>query len=176
MRVLGVIYGVLGEENADPLYAVSAETIGVNFARKHRIASTDADALTKLRSLSAEKIVDGGQESDSTGVRIYSGPILDGKLVVETAESAYKSGRFEKVPLMIGNCSAEIGGPFVNTSTSKEALFSLFGEFEAEAKAAFDPNGDKEFAEVIETACSADLPPNTRPSFFNGKLLKTNNL
>jgi para-nitrobenzyl esterase len=147
----GVLTGrPIREENADVLYPVSAETIGINFARKHKIESTDAAGLDKLRSLSVEEIVDGGQENDSAaGVRIYSGPILDGKLVIETAESAYKAGRQARVPLIIGNCSAEIGGAFVSTSTSKEALFSLFGELEGEAKAAFDPDGNKEFAEVI---------------------------
>jgi para-nitrobenzyl esterase len=69
--------------------------------------------------------------------------------VVETAESAYKAGRQARVPLIIGNCSAEVGGAFVSNATSKEALFATFGELEAEAKAAFDPDGTKEFAEVI---------------------------
>jgi para-nitrobenzyl esterase len=97
-----------------------------------------------------EEIVDGGQETDGQGgPRIYSGPILDGKLVVETAESAYKDGRQAKVPLMIGNCSAEIGGNFVSLSSSKEELFSQFGDLEGEAKAAYDPYGNKEFTEVI---------------------------
>jgi para-nitrobenzyl esterase len=146
----GVLTGrPIRQENADPLYAVSAETIGLNFARKHKIESTDAVALAKLRSLPVDKIVDGGQESDSSGNRIYSGPILDGKLVIETAERAYKAGRQPKIPLIIGNCSAEIGGAFVTTANSKEALFSLFGEHEVEAKAAFDPQGTKEFAEVL---------------------------
>lgn len=146
----GVLTGrPIRQENADPLYSVSAETIGINFARKHKIESTDAAELAKLRSLSVEEIVDGGQENDSSGLRIYSGPILDGKLVVETAESAYKAGRQARVPLIIGNCSAEIGGPFVNSSSSKEALFLLFGELQSEAKAAFDPDSNKEFAEVI---------------------------
>lgn len=145
----GVLTGrPIRQDNTEPLYPISAETIGINFARKHKIESTDAAALSKLRSLSVQEIVDGGQESDSTGARIYSGPILDGKLVIETAESAYKSGRFANVPLMIGNCSGEIGGPFVSNATSKEALFAQFGEHEAEAKAAFDPDGNKEFAEV----------------------------
>lgn len=146
----GVLTGrPISKENADPLYTVSAETIGINFARKHKIASTDEAALVKLRSLSVEEIIDGGQENDSSGLRIYSGPILDGKLVVETAESAYKAGRQSNVPLIIGNCSAEIGGPFVTNANSKEALFAFFGEFESEAKAAFDPDGSKEFAEVL---------------------------
>jgi len=146
----GVLTGrPIDKENADPLYPVSAETIGINFAHKHKIEGTDAAALAKLRSLSVEEIVDGGQESDSAGLRIYSGPILDGKLVVETAESAYKAGRQANVPLIIGNCSAEIGGAFVSAASSKEALFSTFGELKGEAKAAFDPDGNKEFAEVI---------------------------
>jgi para-nitrobenzyl esterase len=145
----GVLTGrPISKENADPLYPVSAETIGINFARKHKINGNDVAALAKLRSLPVEEILDGGQESDSSGVRIYSGPILDGKLVVETAESAYNGGRQARVPLMIGNCSGEIGGAFVSMANSKEALFKLFGENEAEAKAAFDIDGNKEFAEV----------------------------
>jgi len=147
----GVLTGrPIREENADPLYPVSAETIGINFARKHGIEGTDATALAKLRALSVEEIVDGGQENDGQGgPRIYSGPILDGKFVVETAESAYKADRQVRVPLMIGNNSAEIGGGFVNASSSKEELFALFGELKDEARTAYDPDGNKEFAEVL---------------------------
>lgn len=73
----------------------------------------------------------------------------DGELVVETAESAYEAGRQADVPLIIGNTSAEVGGSFVNNSSSKDELFSLFGELGDEARAAYDPDGNKEFAEVI---------------------------
>lgn len=146
----GVLTGrPISKDNSDELYPVSAETIGINFAKRHGIEGTDAAALDKLRALSVDQIVDGGQESDSTGARTYPGIILDGKLVVETAESAYKTGRQAKVPLLIGSSSAEIGGGFINASKTKEELFSQFGELEAEAKAAYDPNGDKEFNEVL---------------------------
>jgi len=147
----GVLTGrPINKENASPYYPVSAETVGINFARKHGIEGTDAAALAKLRALKVEEIVDGGQENDGQGgPRIYSGPILDGKFVTETAESAYKAGRQTRVPLMIGNCSAEIGGSFVNSSSSKEELFSLFGELASEAKIAYDPKGDKDFNEII---------------------------
>jgi para-nitrobenzyl esterase len=146
----GVLTGrPINKENASPYYPVSAETIGKNFAHKHGIEGTDAAALAKLRALKVEEIVDGGQETDGQGgPRIYSGPILDGKFVTETAESAYKEGKYAHVPLMIGNNSAEIGGPFVNASKSKEELFSLFGKLAEESKAAYDPDGKKEFAEV----------------------------
>lgn len=146
----GVLTGrPINRENASPYYPVSAETIGINFAKKHGIDGTDAAALAKLRALKVEEIVDGGQENDGQGgLRIYSGPILDGKFVTETSESAYKAGRQARVPLMIGNCSAEIGGGFVNQSKSKDELFSLFGELAGEAKAAYDMDGNKEFAEI----------------------------
>ncbi len=147
----GVLTGrPINKENASQYYPVSAETVGINFARKHGIEGTDAAALAKLRALKVEEIVDGGQENDGQGgPRIYSGPILDGKFVVETAESAYKAGRHVRVPLMIGNNSAEIGGPFVNSSRSKEELFSLFGQLANEAKFAYDPDGKKEFDEIV---------------------------
>jgi para-nitrobenzyl esterase len=147
----GVLTGrPIRKENADIFYKASAETIGINFARKHGIEGTDAEALAKLRALPVEEIVDGGQETDGEGgPRIYSGPILDGKLVVETAESAYKAGRQAKVPLMIGSCSAEVGGSFVNNSSTKEELFARFGNLEEQAKAAYDPDGTKAFSEVI---------------------------
>ena len=146
----GVLTGrPISRENASQYYPVSAETIGINFARKHGIEGTDAAALARLRALKVEEIVDSGQENDGQGgPRIYSGPILDGKLVVESCSDAYNAGRQARVPLMIGNNSAEIGGPFVNASTSKEELFSMFGELKEEAKAAYDPDGTKDFAEV----------------------------
>ncbi len=147
----GVLTGrPINKENADPFYTVSAETIGVNFAKKHGINITDTEAIVKLRKLRVEDIVDGGLETDGQGgPRIYSGPILDGKLVVETAESAYKAGQFAKVPLMIGSCNAEISGNFVNMSQTKDELFSLFGSLQNKARAAYDPNGTNEFAEVM---------------------------
>jgi para-nitrobenzyl esterase len=147
----GVLTGrPISKENADVFYTVSAETIGVNFAKKQGVEGTDAEALAKLRALSIEKIVDGSQETDgSNGPRTYCGPILDGKLVVETAETAYMAGRQPKMPLMIGNCSAEISGAFVSNAKTKNELFATFGDLETEAKTAYDPDGTKTFNEVI---------------------------
>lgn len=145
----GVLTGrPINKENASPYYPVSAETIGQNFARKLGIEGTDAAALAKLRALPVEQIATGGETDGQGGPRIYPGPILDGKFVTETSESAYKAGRQARVPLMIGCNSAEIGGGFVNASSSKEELFSMFGPLKDEAKAAYDPDGAKEFAEV----------------------------
>jgi para-nitrobenzyl esterase len=145
----GVLTGrPINKENADSYYPVSAETIGINFAKKHSIEGTDAAALEKLRALSTAEIVDGGQERDANGTPIYPGPILDGKLVVETAQSAYEAGRQAKVPLMIGSNSAEVPAGFVNAN-SKETLLNLFGNMKDEAKAVYDPDGNTEFAKML---------------------------
>jgi para-nitrobenzyl esterase len=147
----GVLTGrPINKENADVFYKVSAETIGLNFAKKVGITGTGAAALAALRALPIANIVDGGQETDGpNGPRTHAGPIFDGKLVTETAESAYLAGRLPKIPLIIGNCSAEIGGAFVTNAKTKEELFASFGALEAEAKSAYDPDGKKEFNEVI---------------------------
>jgi len=147
----GVLTGrPINKENADVLYKVSAETIGLNFAKSKGIEGTDSEALAKLRALNVEDIVDGGQETDGpNGPRTYSGPILDGKLVVETAESSYMAGRQPNIPLMIGNCSAEIGGAFVSNAKTKEELFASMGDLASEAQQAYDPENNKTFNEVI---------------------------
>jgi para-nitrobenzyl esterase len=55
----GVLTGrPIRAENVDIFYKISAETIGVNFAKKHGIEGTDVDALARLRALPVEEIVD----------------------------------------------------------------------------------------------------------------------
>lgn len=146
----GVLTGrPINKENADAYYPVSAETIGVNFAKKHGIEGTDAAALAKLRTLTVAQIVDGGQESnDPGGPATYSGPILDGKLVVETAQNAYNAGRQAKVSLIIGSNSAEVPAGFVN-ARSKEDLFNLFGSMKEDAKRVYDIGDTTNFAKML---------------------------
>lgn len=146
----GVLTGrPIHNENDDMYYPISAETIGINFAQKHGINGTDAEALAKLRSLNVAEIVDGGQETNGPGgVPIYSGPILDGKLVVETAESAYKLGKVPNIPIIIGSNSAEVPAGFVNAK-NKEELIALFGNHKEEALAAYDVDGKTDFAKML---------------------------
>jgi len=136
-------------ENADSYYPVSAETIGVNFAVRQGIQGTDEAALAKLRALTVAQIVDGGQETAGQGgPPTYPGPILDGKLVVETAQSAYMAGHQAPVKLMIGSNSAEVPAGFVNART-KDELLSLFGKMKDEAAAVYDPDGETDFAKML---------------------------
>lgn len=146
----GVLTGrPLNKENADPFYPISAEQIGINFAQRHGIEGTDEAALAKLRALSTAEIVDGGEENDGPGgKRIYSGSILDGKLVVETSQSAYLAGRQPNIPIIIGSNSAEVPAGFVNAA-SKDELLSMFGSLRDEATAAYDPQGKTELPELL---------------------------
>ena len=148
----GVLTGrPLREDGVDPQYPVSAETIGANFARRYGIEGAGAAALAQLRALSVAEIVDGGQESAGPGgPATYSGPILDGQLMVETAQRAYEAGHQMRVPLIIGANSADFVG-FISADT-KEALFSQFGAAKADAIAAYDPTGATELGTLLMMA------------------------
>jgi para-nitrobenzyl esterase len=146
----GVLTGrPINKDGSDTYYPVSAETIGINFAKRYNIEGTDAAALAKLRALTVAQIVDGGQESAGQGgPPTYSGPILDGKLVVETAQSAYEAGRQARVPLIIGSNSAEVPAGFVN-ARSKEELLNLFGSVKDDAKRVYDVGDTTDFAKML---------------------------
>ena len=146
----GVLTGrPISKDGADKHYPVSAETIGINFAKRYGIEGTDAAALAKLRALTVAQVVDGGQETAGQGgPPTYPGPILDGKLVVETAQSAYEAARQAAVPIIIGSNSAEVPAGFVN-ARSKEELLNLFGSLKDEAKSVYDIGDTTDFAKML---------------------------
>jgi para-nitrobenzyl esterase len=148
------------EDGVDPHYPVSAETIGTTFARSMGIEGTDAAALAKLRALSADAVLRGAQASAAAGAPPAAGsgappvettPILDGTLITETAETAYKAGRQPRVPFMAGSNSADTAGNRIK-STTKEQFFARYGQWSAQAKAAYDPDGTTDLATLISRA------------------------
>ena len=149
----GVLTGrPISKDSSDKHYLISATAIGVNFAKKHGIGQTDAAALAQLRALPVADIVDGGQElAGPGGPPTYSGPILDGKLVVETAQTAYAAGHQPPIPLIIGSNSAEVPAGFVNART-KDNLLTWFGTARQEAKAVYDPGDTTELARMLTMA------------------------
>ena len=140
------------EDGVDPNYPVSAETIGIEFARSMGIEGTDQAALAKLRALSAEEVLRGAPAQPGVSVPSYeTTPILDGKLITETAETAYKAKRQPRVPLMVGSNSADTAGNRIR-ATTKEQLFARFGQWSAQAKAAYDPDGTTDLATMVTRA------------------------
>jgi para-nitrobenzyl esterase len=140
----------MSRDGVDPNYPVSAETIGINFARAMGIEGTDQAALARLRALSAEEVLRGAPTQP--GVPSYeTTPVLDGKLVTETAETTYKARRQPRVPLLLGSNSADTAGNRIR-ATTKEELFARFGQWSAQAKAAYDPDGSTDLATLISRA------------------------
>ncbi|WP_443750135.1 carboxylesterase/lipase family protein [Asticcacaulis solisilvae] len=133
--------------------APSAETLGVNFARKNGIAGADAKALAALRALPADAVA-GELNMATSGDQkdIYSGMIADGRLVRETPDRAYAAGRYTHVPVMVGANSADISN--INAA-GKDALFDRFGPLAAQARAAYDPSGDAPL-EAVQYAVGMD--------------------
>ncbi len=117
----------------------SADTIGVNFAKANGIEGTDSAALAALRALPADKVVNGLMMMSMRGTSgpvTYGGPVVDGKIVVSSPEQAYKSGQFNKVPLISGANSADIG--FGMAKTMDEALAPFGAKNKKKALAAYD--------------------------------------
>jgi len=139
------------EDGVDPNYPVSAETIGINFAHSMGIEGKDAAALAKLRALSANEILRGAPAPPGAGPSYETTPILDGRLVTETAETAYKAKHQPRVPLMLGSNSGDTAGNRVK-ATTKEQLFARFGKWSDQAKAAYDPEGSTELATLVARA------------------------
>jgi len=142
----------LREDGVDRNYPVSAETIGIQFARSMGIEGTDQAALAKLRGLSADQVLRGAPPPPGINPPPYeTTPILDGKLITETAESAYKARRQPRVPLLLGSNSADTAGNRVRAAT-KDEFFARFGQWSTQARAAYDPGGSTELATLVSRA------------------------
>lgn len=142
----------MSKDGVDPNYPVSAETIGINFARSMGIEGTDQAALASLRALSAEQILQGAPpKPGAPPTFVETTPILDGKLITETAETAYKAGRAPHVPVMLGSNSADSAGLRIR-ATTKEQFFAHFGQWSEQAKAAYDPDGKTELSVMLSEA------------------------
>ncbi|OWK30001.1 carboxylesterase/lipase family protein [Sphingomonas mucosissima] len=106
----------------------NAEDIGVAFARSKGIEPNDPHALARLRALPADQVV-GGLNLAAMGTppgqpKTFSGPIADGTIAVDPL-AAYRSGRFSKVPVMLGATSADIGGPTGYMITGARTMAAL---------------------------------------------------
>lgn len=151
----GVLTGrPMNKDEPGGLYPLSAESIGVNFARSRGVDGTDATALAALRALPVDKLVGNDQRVEgfappmnSEGPLTWSGPILDGRLVAETAQAAYQAGRQMRVPLLTGSNSADFVG--FTTAASKDALFEQFGTRKAQARAVYDPEGSTDLQTLV---------------------------
>jgi para-nitrobenzyl esterase len=115
------------------------EPTGVAFAKANGIEGDGPAALAALRALPEERLVNGlNMASMGAAAGTYAGgPMIDGKIVVENPDDAYRAGRNARVPIMIGANSMDIGFAFAKTM---DELFKPFGPLAAQAEAAYDPD------------------------------------
>ena len=125
-----------------------AEAVGVAFARSAGVPGDDAAALAALRKLPAKDLVRGlnlmtmGQQRDT-----YAGPMIDGKIVVEEPETAFRAGRQARVPYLVGANDREFG--FMPLPPA--AVDGMLARFRAEKDAvvaAYDPGKTGNMGEV----------------------------
>jgi para-nitrobenzyl esterase len=143
----------------------SAETAGLAFAKSNGIDGEDAAALAALRKLPADAVV-AGLNMATANVPTYSGPMIDGKLVVESPAAAYAAGRGARVPTLVGATSADIGR---TRARDKEELFAQFGADRELARKLYDPDGSAPFAQVsAAVGCDRSM---LEPSRFLAKAI-----
>lgn len=146
----------LREVTADRPGRPSGETIGTGFARKAGISGEGTAALSGLRALPAEKVVDGLSLIQlfrpPPGPPTYAGPMRDGTLVAGTPQQGFEANRQAPVPVMIGSTSADIG---FSATRTKDELFAEFGARAADARRLYDPDGTTPLA-LLGTTIAAD--------------------
>jgi para-nitrobenzyl esterase len=131
----------------------SAETTAMNFAKAKGITGTDAAALEALRKLPAEQVVDGlNMASMFQAASTYSGPMIDGKLIVETPQDAFLAGHQMKITVMIGANSRDIGFSFAKTMPEAVAPF---GANQEKALAVYNPENSTD-VRAVGTKIAAD--------------------
>jgi para-nitrobenzyl esterase len=124
----------------------SAESTGVDFAKSVGIEGEGAEALAKLRALSAEEIAKGLNMASMGGNNTYvGGPVEDGWVVLGAPTRLYAKGVGARVPVMVGATNMDIG--FVAAKDFDE-LFAPFGDKAARAKQILNPGNSTHFGEV----------------------------
>lgn len=113
------------------------EEIGLHFARAQGITGTGLEALAALRALPVERLVGDLNLSTLSGASGYSGPMVDGRLMVDEPLALMRAGKVARVPYMAGATSADgwhEGG-------AKDDVLSRFGPLRDEAARIYDPTG-----------------------------------
>jgi len=128
----------------------SAESTGLAFAISKGITGDDATALKRLRTLSADELVDGlNMASMAQASATYSGPMIDGTIVRQEPSEVYIAGSQQRVPLIVGVNSLEMG--FMRQS-AKGDPYSDFGEKVSDARAAYEATLSKDVAPAAAIA------------------------
>ena len=118
----------------------SAEATGLALAQSFGIQGSDAQALAKLRATPAETLLGNLNMVTMGSNRNYvGGPIEDGQLNLGTPVVQYAAGKAQRVPLIVGANSMDIG---LLRAASLDQLVAQFGPDADAARAAYAPTAD----------------------------------
>ncbi len=116
-----------------------AEAVGLAFGALAGAPGEDAAALAALRKLPAKDVVRGldmmtmGAQRDT-----YAGPMIDGTIVAEEPETAFRAGQQARVPYVIGANDREFG--FMPLPPAAvDGMLARFGAARDAVVAAYDP-------------------------------------
>jgi para-nitrobenzyl esterase len=129
----------------------SGESVGLQFAKSKGIEGEDEAALKALRTLPAEQVVDGLNMA-TMGTPTYAGPMIDGQIVIENPDAAFRGGHQAKVPLIAGANSQDIGFSFAHTF---DEVYAPFGSDRSKAEAAWNASNSTD-VRAIASAIAAD--------------------
>jgi len=114
----------------------TGEAIGLLFAKQIGIGGQNAAALAALRKVPADAIV-ASLDMMSVFDPTFSGPMIDGRIVVDEPGAIYRAGGGAKIALIVGANSMDLG--FSHAQTIDE-VFAPFGVANrAAAQALYDP-------------------------------------
>jgi para-nitrobenzyl esterase len=131
--------GWLGPDRPLAGGARSAEAAGVRLARRFGITGQGTGALEALHRLPASTVLDGVNMQTRGHTEGYAGgPIADERLFFGPPVQQYAKGMGERVPVLIGTNSADLGAI---KARSRAALFREFGPRASAARRLFDPSG-----------------------------------
>jgi para-nitrobenzyl esterase len=133
---------------------VSATTLGTKFAKSKGIDGTDAEALAKLRMLSADAVTSGLNMVSLLvpDMALFSGPVLDDTLFVESPETVYAAGRQHPIPIIVGATSSDLS---LSYAKNTDEAFAIFGADADGARSAYDVKGEGDLKR-INNAIGAD--------------------
>jgi para-nitrobenzyl esterase len=144
----GGIMAMRRMREAGPDGSPSGEAVGVAFAKLVGVTGDDAAALAVLRKIPASEVVRGlnlmsmGQQRDT-----YAGPMIDGQIVPEDVEAAFRAGRQARLPYLIGANNREFG--FMPLPPAAvEGMLTRFGAEKEGVVAAYDPGKTGNLGEV----------------------------
>lgn len=131
----------------------TGESCALAFAKSKGINGTDPAALEALRKLPPDAVVDGlNMMTIFSAIKTFSNTMVDGQVLVESPESAFRAGHQAKIPLMIGANNRDIALNFAKTM--QEVMFP-FGLNQLRAYAAYDPQHTND-VKVVGDAVASD--------------------